>query len=647
MTRVLPDIFRETQVHRLSGFFKALRKGLMDLARMKEDPRIVILTPGSLNETYFEHAYLANYLGCTLVQGGDLTVRDNAVWLKTLDGLQPVDVILRRVDDTFCDPLELRKDSLLGTPGLLQAARGGQVAIANPLGSGVLENPGMMAFLPVLARHLLGEDLRLPSVATWWCGGEKEREYVLANLHRLVIKPIAPHPSTATVFGAQLSTQARQALADQIRTQPHLFVGQEQVALSTTPVLATGGLQPRPMVLRSFLVAHDQSYVVMPGGLTRVAPNLDTWIVSNQRGGVSKDTWVLASEPEKDVSLLPPCGYSLPLTRTGGEVPGRVADNLFWLGRYAERAEGIARLLRVVVTRCLDAELLQDASLPMLLRVVTYQTATYPGFVNEGAEERLAAPEQELLAVMRDGQRTGSLRFTLTALTQVARPVRDRLSDDSWRVLNGLQEGWGGLSELSTARETLERLILGLAAFTGLSTEQMSRGQGWRFLDIGRRLERALFESSLLRAACVPTSEPTRPLWEAVLAMTDNLATYRRRYRSQAQADAVLDLVLLDESTPRSVAYQLACLHDQVSGLSRRATPPHRSLEERLLLEALTTLRLADIERLVQVPQGKGMREALDQLLSRLGYLLRTLSETITSNYFNQTDLPRQLVEIQ
>jgi uncharacterized alpha-E superfamily protein len=210
-----------------------------------------------------------------------------------------------------------------------------------------------------------------------------------------------------------------------------------------------------------------------------------------------------------------------------------------------------------------------------------------------------------------------------------------------------LQEGWGGLSELSTALETLERLILGLVAFTGLSTEQMSRGQGWRFLDVGRRLERALFESSLLRATCVPTSEPTRPLWEAVLAMTDNLATYRRRYRSQAQADAVLDLVLLDESTPRSVAYQLARLHDQVSGLSRRATPPHRSLEERLLLEALTTLRLADIERLSQVPQGKGMREALDQLLSRLGYLLRTLSETITSNYFNQTDLPRQLVEIQ
>jgi uncharacterized alpha-E superfamily protein len=606
----------------------------------------VLLTPGPGNETYFEHAYLANYLGCTLVQGDDLTVRDNAVWLKTLDGLQPVDVILRRVDDTFCDPLELRKDSLLGTPGLLQVARNGQVAIANPLGSGVLENPGLMAFLPVLARHLLGEDLRLPSVATWWCGGKKEREYVLANLHSLVIKPIYPHPSTATVFGAQLSTQARQTLADQIRTQPYLFVGQEQVTLSTTPVLANGGLEPRPMVLRSFLVAQDRSYAVMPGGLTRVAPNLDTWVVSNQRGGVSKDTWVLASEPEKDVSLLPPSGYSLPLTRTGGEVPGRVADNLFWLGRYAERAEGVARLLRVVATRFLDAELPQDACLPALLRLVTYQTATYPGFVNEGAEERLAAPEQELLAVIRDGQRTGSLRFTLNALAQAARPVRDRLSDDSWRVLNSLQEGWDGVAELRTALEHLERLILALAALTGLSTEYMSRGQGWRFLDIGRRLERALFESSLLRALCVPASSTTGPLWEAVLAITDTLTTYRRRYRSQVQTDAILDLVLLDESTPRSVAYQLACLHDQVAGLPKKTAPPHRRPEERLVLEALTALRLADIERLAQPPQGKGMRETLDQLLSRLGYLLRTLSETLTSNYFSQTDLPRQLVDI-
>lgn len=648
LSRILPSLYRDSHVHRVALFFRAMRATLTALApQRRENPRIVLLSPGPGNETFFEHAYLANYLGCTLIQGGDLTVRDSQVWLKTVEGLQPVDVILRRVDDTFCDPLELRKDSLLGTPGLLQAARLGHVAIANPLGSGVLENTALMAFLPGLARHLLGEDLRLPSVATWWCGGEQEREYVLANLHRLVIKPIFPHPSTATVFSASLSAQARQALADRIRTQPHLFVGQEQVALSTTPVLVEGSLQPRPMVLRSFLVARDESYVVMPGGLTRVSPSLDTWVVSNQRGGISKDTWVLASEPEREVSLLAPAGRPLTLTRTGGEVPGRVADNLFWLGRSAERAEGTARLLRAVLVRLLDSDPLQpDSYLAVLLRLVTHQTATYPGFVEE-AEERLSAPEQELLEVICARQRAGSLSFTITALTQAARSVRDRLSDDSWRVINSLQPGLGQPQQLTQALEGLERLLFGLAAFTGLSTEQMSRGQGWRFLDIGRRLERALFGSSLLRLTCVPASTPTGPLWEVLLAATDNLITYRRRYRSQVQADAVLDLLLLDESTPRSVAYQLARLYEQVTGLPKKGAPPYRGAEERLVLEAVTAVRLADIERLSHLAHGKNMREVLDQLLARLGYLLRTFSETLTSSYFSQTDLPRQLVDIQ
>ena len=648
LSRILPSLYRDSHVHRVALFFRALRATLTALApHRRENPRIVLLSPGPGNETFFEHAYLANYLGCTLIQGGDLTVRDSRVWLKTIEGLQPVDVILRRVDDTFCDPLELRKDSLLGTPGLLQAARLGHVAIANPLGSGVLENTALMAFLPGLARHLLGEDLRLPSVATWWCGGEQEREYVLANLHRLVIKPIFPHPSTATVFGASLSAQARQALADRIRTQPHLFVGQEQVALSTTPVLVEGSLQPRPMVLRSFLVARDESYVVMPGGLTRVSPSLDTWVVSNQRGGISKDTWVLASEPEKEASLLAPAGRPVVPTRTGGEVPGRVADNLFWLGRYVERAEGTARLLRAVLVRLLDSDpLRQDSYLVVLLRLVTHQTATYPGFVEE-TEEHLIAPEQELLEVIRDSQRTGSLSFTLNALTQAARSVRDRLSDDSWRVINSLQHGLGQPQQINEALESLEQLIFGLAAFTGLSTERMSRGQGWRFLDIGRRLERALSGSSLLRIACVPASEPTGPLWEVLLAITDNLVTYRRRYHAQAQADAVLDLLLLDESTPRSVAYQLARLYDQVTGLPKKVVPSQRSAEERLVLEALTAVRLTDIERLSHLPHGKNMREALDQLLARLGYLLHTFSETLTSSYFSQTDLPQQLVDIQ
>ncbi|MDD1611379.1 MAG: circularly permuted type 2 ATP-grasp protein, partial [Methylococcaceae bacterium] len=283
MTRVLPDIFRETQVHRLSGFFNALRKGLADIApHNKEDPRIVILTPGPLNETYFEHAYLAAYLGFTLVQGGDLTVRDGRVWLKSLAGLQAVDVILRRVDDSFCDPLELRSGSQLGIAGLLEVVRRGNVAIANPLGSSILENPALLAFLPRLSRYFLNEELNLSSVATWWCGQQRERDFVLQNLDRLVIKPINRSQDSHAVFGGLLSSQVKDQLRSQISAKPHLFIGQEQVSFSTLPAFIDHHIEPRNAVLRTFAVASGDEYVVMSGGLTRVARQKDNFIVSNQ-----------------------------------------------------------------------------------------------------------------------------------------------------------------------------------------------------------------------------------------------------------------------------------------------------------------------------------------------------------------------------
>ena len=649
LSRVLPSLYRDSHVHRLALFFRALRTTLSGLApQRREDPRVVLLTPGPGNEAYFEHAYLANYLGFLLVQGSDLAVRDGRVWLNTVDGLQPVDVILRRMDDTFCDPLELRPDSLLGVPGLLQAARLGHVAVANPLGSGALENPALMAFLPNLARHLLGQELRLPSVATWWCGSEKERSYVLENLGRLVIKPISPHPSTATVFGERLSTAERQRVAEQIRARPHLFVGQEHVALSTTPVLHAHALTPRPMVLRTFVTAYNDSYVVMPGGLTRVSLSLDNWVVSNQQGGVSKDTWVLASEPEREISLLPASAV-VDVVRSRAEVPGRVADNLFWLGRYAERVEDTARILRVIFLRLVEAnDLHDDAILPVLLRMLTHVTGTYPSFIGEGADERFAAPEDETFDVIHNGQRPGSIQYTLLSMVLAARSVRDRLSDDSWRVMNNLSHTFSEQSlRVSVVMTGLEQLILGLSAFTGLTTENMSRGYGWRFLDMGRRLERALFGIGVLRTMCFAVEESGSALWEALVTMTDNVVTYRRRYRASFREAPVLDLLLLDEGVPRSVAYQVARLHEHVTLLPRKTMLSQRSLEERLLVETTTLLHLAELERLLSVPRSGGEREGLDQLLTRLGQLLYSFSDAITLSYFRQTDLPQQLVDIQ
>ena len=649
VSRVLPSVFRDSHVHRLAHFFRTVRSALaLASPRPLDPPRIVLLTPGPGNEAYFEHAYLANYLGYSLVQGSDLTVRNGVVWLKTLDGLQRVDVVLRRLDDTFCDPLELRGDSLLGAPGLLAAARLGNVTLANALGSGVLENPGLMAFLPALCRKILGEDLRIPSVATWWCGGDKEREYVLANLHRLVVKPVFPHPARCTLFGSRLSAAERQALAERIRARPYLYVGQEQVRLSNAPVLADARMEPRAMALRTFLVAGEEGYAAMPGGLTRVAASGDSQLVSSQAGGASKDTWVLASEPERHVTLLPPAGRPLPLTRTGGEVPSRVADDLFWLGRYAERADYLARLLRETMLLLLEPETsAPELQLPVLLRAVTKMTATEPGFVGEGAERRLAAPEPELLSLVNDGARAGTLAFTLDAAVTAGRSVRSRLSDDAWRVINRLGMRAEPPATLGQGVAMTEGALTALAAFASLSSESMSRGQGLRFYTLGRRLERALDSVALLRFVATRAAEAGQPVWDVLLAVTDSVTTYRRRYRGAAQAGAVLDLVLCDESSARSVAYQLAALEREVGRLPRRGSIPHRTQEERLAIEALAAVRLADVERLADLPADAAGPGGLEPLLVRVAQLGCALSDAITAAYFSHAELPQQLVSLR
>jgi uncharacterized circularly permuted ATP-grasp superfamily protein len=349
--RVLPDLIRDCQVIRLADFFRNLRIKLASIApRGKDNPRIVVLTPGPKSADYFEHAYLAAYLGYTLVQGDDLTVRDGAVWLKSIDGLQPVDVILRRVDDRYCDPLELRGDSHLGVAGLLEAARRGSVAVANPLGSSVLENSGLMAFLPRIAQYFGKAELILPSAATWWCGQSKELDHVLKHLHELVIKPVYNPPDIpSVVFGVALTKKELEELKNRIQAKPHLFVGQEMVSFSTTPSLINGQLEPHHATLRSFLVAHEHGYAVMPGGLTLSAPDKDNLVVSERSGGISKDTWVLTAEPQEYISLWLEPGGVEDTVKSTFVLTSRATENLYWVGRYSERAEGTARLLRTIL----------------------------------------------------------------------------------------------------------------------------------------------------------------------------------------------------------------------------------------------------------------------------------------------------------
>ena len=662
LNRVLPSLLRDSRVHRLALYFRTLRNTLASLAwRQSDDVRIVLLTPGPSSETYFEHAYLAKYLGYTLVEGNDLTVRDGHVWLKTLDGLQPVDVIFRYADDVLCDPLELHADSSFGIAALVQAARLKNVAIANPLGTGILENPGLLAFLPALCKYFLGEDLILPSPRTYWCGLTQQRDYVLANLAQLIIKRTA---NSSAIDAKQLNKTQLAKLRSQIISQPHLYIGQEPVQPSTIPVFDGQALQSRRLVLRSFLVQTETDFVAMPGGLCRVADTIDMPIESVQSGGTSKDTWVLASEPIQPLSLLAPESRHDLFAIHQGELPSRVAENLFWLGRYAERSESIIRLLRAVFLYLLspDDDYGDDYNrdcLNNLLRAVTDITETYPGFVGKGAAQRLDQPDEELLSILLDRSRSGSLAFTLNALLYSARSTRDRISPDIWRVFNDIDTGLRQLQTphdrlhftgpdndtLNSALDELNQLLITFSAFTGLAIDSMTHGQGWSFLMLGRRLERAQQTLRLLIATITATDHEDTLLQEYLLRICDSLMTYRSRYRSQIRLLPLLELLLQDEKNPRAVGYQLKHIQrdiDSLPGMDHLFS--YKRNERRLILEAVTTLRLARIEELLTVTDGERLQ--LKQRLEHLNQLLPQLSDALSNSYFRHAEQAQQLVTL-
>jgi len=639
LSRILPEAFRDSRVERLAGFFQRLRDTLRALApQHRDNPRVALLTPGPYNETYFEHAYLARYLGFTLVEGGDLTVRDRCVYLKTLGGLEPVDVILRRVDDGFCDPLSLRSDSSLGVAGLVHAVRAGNVAVANALGSGLAESPALLAFLPGLCRALLGEELLLPSVATWWCGQDDALGYVEEHLEELVVKPAFPGAGLEPAFGARLSRAERESLVAALRARPYAYVAQEQVALSTAPVWSPEGIRARHLVLRSYVAAgvDPESWEAMPGGLTRVSSAPDSLVVSMQRGGGSKDTWVCCEQTPSHLTLLRPPGAAIELTRGGAELPSRVADNLFWLGRYVERVEGAARLARASIARISGDSPESDTALPALLDALARSGAT---------EESSARDGRELLALLFDNDSPRSIRVTLAAIHQLAFALRDQISLDTWRVLSELQQDAAGSSaaswSLSAARDVLNRMIVRLSAWSGLTMESMTRTLGWRFADMGRRMERGTWVATLLAACLVESDEDEPARLEAMLEVAESAITYRRRYRGELQAVPALDLLLCDETNPRSLVFQLAALEQHLSHLRDAGAGAERTLDERLALGALTRVRVADVAELCQVYAGKRLK--LAELLTRTLGDLPALSDALTRSYLSHAGEARRI----
>lgn len=651
LSRIFPDIFKECSVQRLANFFRRLRDTLAASAPYNRDnPRIVLFSPGPQHETYFEHVYLSRYLNYTLVEGGDLTVRDQAVYLKTLGGLHRVDVVLRRMDDNECDPLELAPDSFLGVPGLVQAIRAGNVAVSNALGCGLVESPAFKPFLPALCKHFFNEELLMPSVQSYWCGQPASLAYVLENLEKLIVKPAFPGRGVLSQLGSKLSRAELSELREKIKARPLAYVAQEHLHLSTAPVLVDNRVEPRHTVLRTFLAASDNSYVAMPGGLAQIPTTADALVFSLQRGAGSKDTWVQASGPISSFSMLRSPDHPLELSRGGGDLPSRVADNLFWMGRYVERAENAVRLMRGITIRLSEKSVYGEVrELPDLMRALREQSGSFWTQQHEAPEEPAqAAPGSELRTLLEESRKPGGLYNTLQALQDVARIIRDRISTDTWRVLNQLHEdtAWPFKEGDAAPGEIIERLnatVTALASFGGLSSESLTRGQVWIFMDMGRRLERAAMTARFLRSTLSMHSREEGPLLEAVLEVGDSFMTYRRRYLAQLQLAPVLDLLLSDETNPRSVAFQLSALNEHVQMLPREASQVRLSPEQRLTLGTLTELRMVDVEDLCREDDRLHHRGALVKLLTRVDDDMAGLSDIITRQFLSHAQTSRQL----
>lgn len=643
--RTLPNVFSQCDVRHLNRFFQTRRDAVLDLAPgSRSTPRVVVLTPGPYNETYFEHSYLAKHWGFPLVEGADLTVRDDRVFLKTLSGLEPVDVIIRRQDDSYCDPLELRGDSLLGIAGLVQAVRSGNVVVANALGSGLVESPALMAFLPGLCQHLLGEPLAMPSVATWWCGQDQPRRSALDNIERLVLKPSFPRFGHHPVFGSDLSAAERDELARKIQARPDQFVAQEQVELSTAPVWTESGLEARHVVLRVFASWDGRGYVVMPGGLARVSAEARSLIVSMQLGGGSKDVWVLGSAAEDAAPYEEPLRISrseVEATRSSAVLPSRVADNLYWLGRYAERVESIVRMARVLLPALSGEEDFgQAVSLETGIRMLAGFRYLPPEVLESSLGEQRRLMARALSDLVYDQSRATGLGWNLKQVRRVAWQLKERLSGDTWRVLNLLDQDFSRIpssnpdQRMVSEMSLLDRAIVTLSAFAGLLMESTTRGNGWRFLDIGRRLERGLQLAESLRYGLGGAAGSAEPYLEMLLQLADSSITYRTRYLTDIRDDLVLDLLLADETNPRSAAFQLRTLDQHVGELPAGHDEGRYPLEQRLTMRMLTEVRLADMRDLAS-PDEAGQRPALIRHLDALNSGLIDLGDALNARYLS------------
>ena len=655
INKVFPEVFGDINVEQSSTFFKDFNQLLLNAAPSnKENPTVVILTPGPHNETYFEHSYLSSFLGYPLVKGSNLVVRNGKLWMKSLKGLKQVDVVLRRVDDGFMDPLELREDSYLGVAGLMEVVRLQNVAIVNPVGSGILENPGLIPFMNGICKYFLNEELILPQIASWWCGQEKERKFVLEHLSTLVVKRIDRTHREHIYFGEFLSKTELKNLKIEILKAPYQFVAQEKINFSTAPNFVEDHLEPRKIVCRTFSVAKNDGYSVMPGGLVRVAAEREELLVSNQKGGTSKDFWVVSDKKQHNIQH-----YSWHKTTSNpftgiNDVASDTAENLYWSGRYLGRTIVTARYLRMVLNQMASVQFnhrkSESESLKILFQSVTNITSTFPGFTGENEENAMQNSLKELQSVILDGARIGSFAQSFSSFNYSYYSLRNLWSRDMWRVFDGIQKLWQNLKNekqhtIPVLVKFFDRIITRLIAFMSLTEESILVKQGLLLYFIGLQMEEAFTTIAKFRSLIIVqhNQELEYEILESLLSSHESLNIYRYSYKSYLSLENVISLILLDKEYAKSLTYQIKRLKKDIDQLPNNTKNIFTECQENIF-KTLDKIKSVTIEDLVKVDVDSNMRLQLDSLLEELSDLLHVTSLSISNTYFNHSYQQTQLI---
>ena len=646
MNVIAKDLYPNIQTKKLYSFiedYKSLLKKLTggDLSNA------ALLTPGAYNETYFEQEYLGSYLEIKIVQGADLLAKNGFLWVKSLGGLKKINTLVRRVDDTFCDPLELRHDSKLGVAGLLDAMRKDNLNMVNPIGSAVLENIGLNPFMGKISQYFLQEDLLLPQIATWWCGQKKELEYVLAHLDKLIIKKIDATEEIQMYFGSKLSIEEKVNLVQLLKLNPYKYVAQEEISFSTAPYYSNGKIEPRNAVIRTFCLKKGDDYTVMNGGLVRISQTKENLLASAKNGGISKDLWILGEDAIKiDPALFV---KQIPYVETSIEAISTLkAENLFWLGRYLSRSIATTRLILHVIKKITNFYryeiVTSKESQAILQNALTHMTMTYPGFMDLENKSHLEVfPMDEITLVIKNTQRTGSLSSTVAMLSNANLNLKDLLTLESWKLFDKMQREWHAFvnrkddTTLSTASE-LDKFLVYLMAYKQLVNESIFQEQGLILYEIGFKIEDSLLLISKAKSMlCLKLNKSIgNDVLSGMLNSVESFNAYRANYKSSLTLKNVLDFLILNPQFPKSLTYMTESLLSDFE-LLPKANATLTSYEEKIA-QVQSLLKSMDLKALMQTREEDGVYMELDEILSKLSDLILECSNEFSNTYFSHND---------